>query len=244
MDISQYIGVTESGEVAFDLSVFDRLYLGNIIITKRLSDALIDKLVEHQDSVILHLTCTGYGGTVVEPLVPTVEQTHGKFLKLIEKGFPIEHVVLRIDPIIPTPKGIQTALSVIKAFMNDGILRVRFSMMDMYEHVMERFNNQRIPMPYSKFHADYKSRMRVVNVMKYCSFFFGFDIEACAEPSVESIPCLSYKDIDILGLKGIVKLEGRSEQRKNCHCPSNKKELLVGLPSRCKHKCLYCFWRD
>ena len=82
-DIQQRIGITEAGEVSFDLSVFDRLYKGNIIITKRLTDKLIDKLVEHKDKIILHLTCTGYGGTVLEPLVPTVEQTYDKFKKLI-----------------------------------------------------------------------------------------------------------------------------------------------------------------
>ena len=118
---SQYIGITEAGEVAFDLSVFDRLCLGNIIITKRLTDVLVKKLVENNDRIILHLTCTGMGGSKVEPLVPTVEQTREKFDNLIEAGFPVDHVVLRVDPIIPTNKGIETALSVIDKFADTGL---------------------------------------------------------------------------------------------------------------------------
>ena len=43
----QKIGITESGEVAYNLDVFDRLCDANIIITKSLTDKLIDKLVEN-----------------------------------------------------------------------------------------------------------------------------------------------------------------------------------------------------
>ena len=96
LDTENRIGTTESGEIAFNLDAFDRLYKGNIIITKRLTDKLVEKLIEHQDKVILHLTCTGMGGTRIEPFVPSVEETHDKFVKLIEGGFPISHVVLRV----------------------------------------------------------------------------------------------------------------------------------------------------
>ena len=51
----QRIGTTESGEIAFNLEAFDRLYKGNIIITKRLTDKLIEKLIEHKDKIILLL---------------------------------------------------------------------------------------------------------------------------------------------------------------------------------------------
>ena len=126
MDKSQYIGICESTDPSWHLEIFDNLYSGNIIITKRLTDKLIDKLVENKDRCILHFTVTGFGDTKVEPLVPSVEQSFKKFKKLIEDGFPIEHVVLRIDPIIPTDKGINTALRVIDVFKNCGIKRVRF----------------------------------------------------------------------------------------------------------------------
>ena len=105
IDKSQRIGVTESGEIAFNLDAFDRLYEGNIIITKRLSNPLIDKLIEYKDKIILHLTCTGFGGTRIEPLVPKAEDTLGKLKKLIEGGFPTTHIVLRVDPIVPTERG-------------------------------------------------------------------------------------------------------------------------------------------
>ena len=45
MKKDNFVGITESGEVAFNLDVFDNLYNANIIITKRLTDNLIKKIV-------------------------------------------------------------------------------------------------------------------------------------------------------------------------------------------------------
>ena len=38
LDKSQYIGITETGDPAFNLEIFERLYNANIIITKRLTN--------------------------------------------------------------------------------------------------------------------------------------------------------------------------------------------------------------
>lgn len=244
MDKSQYIGITEAGEVSFDLAVFDRLYEGNIIITKRLTDKLNEKLIENKDKCILHLTCTGFGGSKVEPFVPTVEQTFNKFVKLISDGFPIEHVVLRIDPIIPTDKGIKTAEHVLDVFRGTGIKRVRFSVLDMYKHVKQRFEEAGLPIPYHTFHAPLEKRLEIRDRLVEIGKNNGFEVEACGEPGIESISCLSQKDIDILGLTDKIKLEGNKGQRTNCHCPANKKELCKGKPTKCYNSCLYCYWQD
>lgn len=245
LDKSQRIGITESSEVAFNLEAFDNLYKGNIIITKRLTDKLIEKLVEHKDKIILHCCVTGMGGSRIEPFVPTVEQTLGKFKKLISDGFPIEHVVLRVDPIVPTDKGINTAIGVLKAFGGLGIARVRISFLDNYKHVRERFREEKIDVLYDgKFHAPLETRLKALETIKSCAFENGFrDVEACGEPSIESIPCLSQKDIDILGLSNEITLVGSAGQRKSCSCPSNKSEIIKEKPHRCKNACLYCFWK-
>ena len=242
----QRIGTCESNEIAFNLDAFDRLYKGNIIITKRLTDKLIEKLIEHQDKVILHLTCTGMGRTRIEPFVPSVEETHDKFVKLIEGGFPISHVVLRVDPIVPTQKGVETAMHVLKRFEGLGIKRVRISFLDNYKHVQERFKEENIPILYDgSFHAPLAERLDALEKIKQCAFERGFEsVEACGEPGIESIPCLSQKDIDILGLSDEIELVGSAEQRKSCGCPSNKTELLKVKPKQCEHKCIYCYWHN
>lgn len=236
------IGITEAGEVSFNLEIFDNLYEGNIIITKRLTDKLIEKLVENKDKIILHLDCTGLGGSKVEPFVPTLEQTYKKFQDLMFAGFPYQQVVLRVDPVIPTPKGIETARGVLETFKNTWIPRVRFSVLDMYKHVKERFKEAGFPIPFDTFHAPYSVRMQVYQMFKQYGDSYGFEIETCGEPGFPETPCLSQKDLDILGLSHIV-LEGNKEQRKECSCPANKTELIKGKPHRCNNKCVYCFWK-
>ena len=161
LDKSQLIGITEASEIAFNLDVFEHLYDGNIIITKRLTNALIDKLVEYKDKIILHLTVTGYGSSVLEPFVPKMEVTRKKFGELLGKGFPIEHCVLRIDPCIPTKKGMEKMLAVVRLFSDTGIKRVRFSVLDMYEHVKKRFKENGLPLPYETFHAPLEERKKM-----------------------------------------------------------------------------------
>ena len=242
---SQKIGTCESGEIAFNLDAFDRLYKGNIIITKRLTDKLIEKLVEHQKKIILHLTVTGMGGTKIEPFVPKAEDTHKALVRLIEDGFPVSHVVIRVDPIVPTEKGLNTALDVIAAFGGLGIKRLRFSFLDNYKHVKKRFEQEGIPELYGgEFHAPLKERLSCAKKIEEVAHDAGFDsVEACGEPGIESISCLSQKDIDILGLTDEITLEGSAEQRDSCGCPANKSELIKAKPHQCEHKCLYCYWR-
>lgn len=244
MDKSQYIGICESTDPSWHLEIFDNLYSGNIIITKRLTDKLIEKLVENKDRCILHFTVTGFGDTKVEPLVPSVEQSFKKFKKLIEDGFPIEHVVLRIDPIIPTERGWKSVEHVLDTFRGSGIKRVRFSVLDMYKHVKERFEAVGIPLPYETFHAPLEKRLEIRDKLVEIGKKDGFEVEACGEPGIESVSCLSQKDIDILGLTNKIKLEGNKGQRKSCSCPANKTQLYKNKMEHCQHGCLYCYIKD
>lgn len=242
LPVNQRIGVTESSEIAFNLEAFDNLYDGNIIITKRLTNKLIEKLVEHKDKIILHVTCTGWGSSIIEPFVPTLETTRKKFGELIDKGFPIEQCVLRIDPIIPTEEGMDRLFGVLKAFSDTGIQRVRFSVIDMYEHVKKRFKEANIVLPFETFHAPLEIRRSILDILLDFGKQYGFDVEACAEPGIDSVPCLSQKDIDILGLADKITLVGNKGQRSNCSCPSNKQEILEdGFKKKCGNACKYCY---
>lgn len=240
----QLVGITETGDPAFNLEIFDNLCQANIIITKRLTDKLIEKLVEHKDKCILHLTCTGMGGTKLEPMVPTTEDTFNKFNKLIKDGFPIEHVVLRVDPIVPTKRGAQTAMKVFKLFKDSGIKRIRYSSFDVYDHVKKRFEDSKIPLPYNSFNANQLLINGVMNIVHTCGFLMDAEVESCGENLTDCSGCISKKDIEILGLTDKIKLDGSSDQRKGCKCPANKKQLIKRKPTRCENNCLYCFWKD
>ena len=248
MNKNNFVGITETSDPCFHLDIFDRLYMANIIITKHLTDALINKLIIHKNSCILHVTVTGFGGSKIEPFVPTVEQTVKKMGKLIDDGFPVKQIVLRIDPIMPTAKGVDTAINVLKAFSEFGIERVRISFIDMYQHVKERFEENNVKLPFrNSFHAGDSIRQFAFKQMQEEAIGLGYShVYTCGEPGFEETPCISQLDIDILGLTETITLEGNKKQRSNCSCPANKRQLISWEESKkkCGHECLYCYMKN
>jgi DNA repair photolyase len=247
MDKTQYIGITETSDPCFHLDIFDNLYDANIIITKNLTPKLIEKLVENKEKCILHMTVTGMGGSKIEPFVPEPIKMFDAVNKLVSDGFPVEQIVLRVDPIVPTEKGVETALNTMLLFQNIGITRLRVSFLDMYNHTKERFIDNHIKIPYETFHADENIRKEAFNKIYEYGIKMGYDIiQTCGEPDFENTPCISQMDIDILGLSDKITLEGNKQQRKNCGCPANKRQLISWEQSKvkCGHNCLYCYMKD
>lgn len=239
------VGVTERGDAGVDLSWLNKLKDCNvtILITKDINDVFIQAILKaHNEGnkIILHATCTGLGGYPVERYIKPKEWTHTQVLKLIELGFPVEQIVLRVDPIIPTSNGIATANSVLRLFADTGIKRVRYSFLDMYPHVIQRFKNEGIQIPYATFNAPKEMQDNAIAML--CSnYSLGYEFEACAEYTPHRMGCVSAKDLKIFGIEG--NLIGSANQRKTCMCVGNKTELLTNK-KRCKNQCTYCFWRD
>lgn len=235
------VGITEAGDAGLDFNWASQMDSVDyaILISKELNDKLIAGCVAFKDKVILHLTVTGFGGTKIEPNVPSKEEINESLGKLKYYGFPTEQIVLRLDPIVPTPKGIQTAESVLKLFSTSGIKRCRYSFLDMYSHVKDRFNESKIPLPYTTFHPSQVMMDNAMNMLKQYETVYQF--ESCSELTEHQLGCISDKDTKILN-KDSALIES-SLQRGNCLCPSNKLELLDNK-KRCEHSCLYCYWRD
>lgn len=237
------IGITEAGDAGLDLSWGDKLYDINIIITKHLTaknENLISALLNNSQKIILHCTCTGYGGTIIEPNVPIPTDVYDGVAKLISMGFPVAQIVLRTDPIIPTDKGIKRIEKVWKLFSNLGIQRCRLSIIDMYSHVRKRFEDVCGSVPFNTFTAprhmiDDVSQAIANNQALYAHF------ESCAENIGEQIGCISKRDFDILGLP--FDNESGGFQRKGCLCVAGKTELLTNK-HRCPSGCIYCYWYD
>ncbi len=230
------IGITECGDAGLDFSWVAQMPAMDfaILITKNLNDKFIEEVMKVKDKVIVHATITGMGGTIIEPRVPPVFISIGQLNRLIQAGFPASQVVLRIDPIVPTPKGIRTALSVLEAADGLGITRCRISVLDMYNHVKARFRMANVPIPEYDLNQAYKDVAKAIT-----PYMDKWEFEACAENFPFQLGCISQKDADIL--HGDVVLVGNKGQRKGCLCPRNKSEML-SHKSQCQHGCLYCYW--
>lgn len=252
--IGTRIGITERGDAGLDLSWFDKLFAvnGAILITKNLTDAFIDVVnIAHKQGhkLIVHATCTGWGGSVVEPNVPDYRTQLDQMIKLIEGGFPKSQLVLRIDPIFPTENGLKRVSEVIEYATQLGILpevRVRISVLDEYKHVKDRFKELGFNPIYDGFCANHDMMKATADMLNS----FDLTYEACAEPVLASLSdritetgCVSAKDLQILNLPMPKSSTTNPQNRNGCKCLSCKMELL-NCCHRCEHKCAYCYWKD
>lgn len=248
------IGITESGDasIKYDWTQNINNVQGAIIITKNITDKFIKEILVHKDKCILHCTCTGYGATKIEPKVPDYKTQINQLSKLINAGFPVEHVVLRIDPIIPTNKGLKVAQNVFEyAIQNiQGLSRIRVSLLDMYNHVQKRFYEVFKTVPYTSFHAPKEMQKNADKLFKYIlNKYPQISIESCAEKGLE-IPiktgCVSSSDLRILHIEQPSELNLKFN-RQSCLCISNKTELLTHIPNKTGYThcygCLYCYWK-
>ena len=80
------IGITEAGDASLDYTWLNKIDScdGLILITKNVTDKFIDTILEHKDKIILHATCTGMGGTIIEPNVPSYDKQLAQVTKLIK----------------------------------------------------------------------------------------------------------------------------------------------------------------
>lgn len=239
------IGITESGDPSIDFSWTSKVDNcdGVILITKNVSDKLISQIMKYKDKIILHATCTGMGGTIIEPYVPTYEHQLAQVSKLLAAGFPKDRIIVRIDPIIPTTEGLHTAQKVIDA---SPIKHFRISALDAYPHVRSRFKTLNIPLPYGENFQPSEEQFHMMRMwLARQNMNYIFDV--CAEPHLAGLPnvraigCVSDDDIMRLNLP-VNNISIGGYQRKDCLCLSCKHELLSNK-KRCTHSCAYCYWK-
>lgn len=254
------IGATEAGDAGLDLTWvknLDRVH-GAVVITKNITPAFYEAALKYRNKLVIHTTCTGYGGSVVEPRVPEVKQFFNSVVALVKDGFPKEKIVIRVDPIIPTEKGLERAQRVIEVFLQEGFSRFRISVIDMYPHVRERFKEKGLPLPYGegRFAPDRELLSNVDEMLMEIREFWSnkgltqqvpnLRFESCAEPGLkQAVPCgcISEYDLKLLGLERDTGYDGSAQgYRKGCMCYAGKTELL-NHRHPCRHGCVYCYWK-
>ena len=231
----QRIGITERGDAALDWADWwPWVSEGQpaILISKNpqmLAERLDTSKIQ-TPNVIVHATITGYGGTPLEPNVPSVTSALEGFAEL-NKLLGKDRVVLRIDPVIPTVEGTKIAVEILQRAGKDN--RVRVSFIDMYSHVRERLSIAGIDLhlTWNLFHAPLGLRFEAWNKLGRP--------EVCGEPGFKCTGCVSGSDCKILGVEPI---EFKSGQRPDCTCLAMKAELLH-RKAPCSHACCYCYWR-
>ena len=254
------IGFTERGDGGLDLSWADRIAEGAcdgvVVITKNLNAIARAKIMDvHRKGfpIIVHAGLTGWGGTVIEPRVPSPAVQFNNILELFSDGFPADRLVLRIDPIIPTEEGLAKVRDVVRTAVNYNILpisRCRVSVLDEYRHVKERLRDLGLqPFYGDSFYAPKPMMDRVATLLSGLHTEYGVTFETCAEHALAtSCPgvfkeqgCISVEDLNTLGLTYDSAFEN-PQNRGGCKCLGCKRELL-NRKHQCPHGCVYCYWR-
>ena len=242
------IGITERGDAGLDLSWIYRLHEidGAILITKNANEAFRNAVLTSPKPIIVHATCTGWGGTYMEPAVPFYKQQLDNICKLINAGFPKNRIVLRIDPIIAYEDGFERFKMVLDEATALGLIpgvRVRVSFCDNYPHVKDRLLDiGKEPFYNGRFNVDQSSVWDVqIELMNR-----DLVVETCAEPAYaceqfKQVGCVSETDLAIMGLAG-TQTGVNPQNRHGCLCLNCKYELLNNK-ARCPHGCLYCYWK-
>lgn len=266
--------ITERGDAALNytweekLSKLDKngkpVYQGIVLITKDLNKKLRDTILRYHNSqlfhnkIIVHATCTGWGGTEMEPNVPVYTEQLKNLKALIKAGFPQDHTVLRVDPIIPTYEGVVKANAVLEhkiaqKLADNDILRVRVSILDKYKHVLERIKEQTSEKLESN--SFYPTNNEIDLAARVLSGHPEFDFETCAEPKlyeyirteypyihIAPLGCISEKDLRLMNVP-VANNQISGIQRGGCLCLDCKTEALNNR-TRCPHGCAYCYWKD
>lgn len=239
-------GITERGDIAFDNGWIKPLEEGSVAAAILISKGFPthegkEAMLRMKDKIIFHATTTGFGGTILEPNVKPYAERLAEVKAFCDKGFPMSHVVIRVDPMIPTRKAISRAEKVIEIAYGYGFCRFRYSWLDIYGHVKTRFMQAGLPIPPSVREADPELVSDFVD--KFCSKYEakGCTFESCAETNRHQAGCVSKQDFKLCGLNP-EEAYGKSQQRRACLCCGNKTELLHHR-GRCPHNCLYCYWK-
>lgn len=253
------IGVTERGDAGTDFSWHKKLedpeWAGAVLITKRLSPEFNKLVLSAPKPAVLHCTCTGNGGTWVEPNAPDYRTQLDLLSELIGAGFPANRVVLRIDPVIPVPEFLGNSAAVLDYVLEKRIpvSRVRFSVLDQYPHVIKRLEALGKPPFYPhvngrySFYAPYSMKKAVTDMLRKYPFTF----ESCAEDWAADMGpgkfvargCVSETDLALMGIPVSAGMSSNPQGRTGCHCLSCKAELLTRRRP-CPNACVYCYWKN
>ena len=263
MRFKTVIGMTEAGDAGRDLSWYDKIndIDGAILITKYGQDpAFQAKVMEfiRQKPCIVHFGCTGWGGTPMEPGNVDYKALIDSIRKFIDDGFPPSNIVLRVDPIFPTPEGLERASAVFEYAKQviPEVTRYRISIYDDYHAAREEMIKRGYqPIDgITKWKTEMERRPRPDQVKAVAEMLIkatspATEFELCAEPELqEFMPnrfhwfgCCSQRDCDIMGID-VPKGTGiNGQQRFGCRCLRLKTELLVNK-RRCPNNCAYCYW--
>lgn len=203
---------------------------------------VLSRKVREYDSLFLHLTVTGMGGSLVERNIPPAAEVLGLLPELIELVGGPEHLRLRFDPIIHLRLPDGSILSNVRQF--EGIVRpaarlgikdVTISWMDEYGKVLRNLGRKGI-VPQSP--NDDVKRKELELLLDLTQKYEG-KLHGCCEPIMERSRCIDGELLSAIHPRAArCSTKKAVGQRDLCGCTES---YDIGAYRLCPHGCLYCY---
>lgn len=119
----------------------------NIIRTKRLNERFIKFCIHHKDRLFLHVIINGMGGSELEPNIPTVKEMFTNLKLLVDNGFPLQRILLLVDPVVQNQNGLfamELLLKVLIKFKGLRIRQVKFNLLPYYKDDPSKLNKSKM----------------------------------------------------------------------------------------------------
>ncbi len=211
----------------------------NLLVHKELRETL-----ESFDQIIIHLTVTGMGGTLLEMGIPPMEQVLSKLPYLITLVGDPRRIRFRFDPIVHLrlPDGsdycnLHHFHRAAKAAAQVGIPSITISWMEAYDKVVRRLAKHNItPIPLSE-EQWLEDKGRIFDVAQEV----GIQVMGCCVPGLPMSSCIDGEALSGLHPNSLTATSKKaSGQRDRCGCT---RSWDMGWYWPCPGGCVYCYAR-
>jgi len=203
---------------------------------------VLSEKIRNYESIFLHLTVTGMGGSLLERNIPPPNEVLCLLPEVIRRVGGPEHIRLRFDPIVHLrmPDGsVYTNIGmfeeIVKAAAKLGIRDVTISWMSQYRKVISHLKKKGI-VPLTESDDEKRKELAILLdiITKYEGRLYG-----CCEPIMERSRCIDGELLTALHPRGVAcSTKKARDQRELCGCTES---YDIGAYRLCPHGCLYCY---
>jgi hypothetical protein len=210
---------------------------GNLLFHPRLSG----KMREYE-SLFLHLTVTGMGGSLLERRIPPTGEVLGLLPDLVGLVGGPERIRLRFDPIVhlrmpdgSTYSNVGMFEEILRPAAKLGIKDVTISWMDEYRKVLTHLGRKGIVPRTPPDELKKKELAALLEIARK----YGARLHGCCEPIMERSRCIDGELLSALHPRGLhCSTKKAAGQRELCGCTES---YDIGAYRLCPHGCLYCY---
>lgn len=202
----------------------------------------LHRVLSQYDQVYLHLTVTGFGGTVVEPGVPPAEKVLGSIPELISFLGDPRRLRLRPDPLATFRRGgevysnLHLVPEIIRKAASLGVKSFSSSFMTLYPKVEERLKRE----GFSFIALGEEEKRYIWRHLEKVAQESGAKLFACCVPGLPKSRCIDGYLLTLLHpRKEPCRTNEAAGQRELCGCTHSVD--LGWYTMKCPAGCLYCY---